>query len=184
MDKLIIWMYLIPSQRGWQSGDTPNFKVHKLFYPDLDIQSYLLALLESLCKSTHIFNDKVVSSENNLLWRSFYRVSPRPLSLRLQSFSIGLASTGTQLAMIAVEVTVREEKTIELPVNSPVEGVLEELVVSGVEAGREYSDKSLFRITSGLLDCLDQGLLSFHLQGLCCVIKADILTSNISRSNV
>ena len=68
--------------------------------------------------------------------------------------------------MIAVEVTVCEEETIELPVNSPVERVLEELVVSGVEAGREYSDEGPFRIASGLLDCLDQGLLSFHFQGL------------------
>jgi hypothetical protein len=59
---------------------------------------------------------------------------------------------------------VSEEEAIELSVDSPVLGMLQELLVFLVLPGREYSNEAVFVIPCRLLHQIDYGLSGLHLK--------------------
>ena len=59
---------------------------------------------------------------------------------------------------------VGKEEAIELSVDSPVLGMLQELLVFLVLPGREYSNEAVFVIPCRLLHQIDYGLSGLHLK--------------------
>jgi hypothetical protein len=59
---------------------------------------------------------------------------------------------------------VSEEEAIELSVDSPVLGMLQELFVFLVLPGREYSNEAVFLISCRLLHQVHYGLSGLHLK--------------------